>query len=118
MENGTNPIGNIYISHRAIASVAHHAVLSTYGVVGLTAKNLAEGLAHAIVKDPSLGVDVVYDGISIKIDLYIIVEYGTRIKTVASSVAEIVNYQIENTIGLNVSEVNVHVRAVRVSDRD
>ena len=118
MENGTNPIGNIYISHRAIASVAHHAVLSTYGVVGLTAKNLAEGLAHAIVKDPSLGVDVAYDGTSIKIDLYIIVEYGTRIKTVASSVAEIVHYQIENTIGLTVSEVNVHVRAIRVSDRD
>jgi uncharacterized alkaline shock family protein YloU len=118
METGTNPIGNIFISHRAIASVAYHAVLSTYGVVGLTAKNIAEGLAQVIVKDPTLGVDVSYDGRSIKIDLYIIVEYGTRIKTVASSAAEVVNYQIENTIGLTVSEVNVHVRGIRVSDRD
>lgn len=118
MEKGINPIGNIYISHRAIASVAHHAVQSTYGVVGLTAKNFAEGLAHVVVKDPTLGVDVHYDGRAIKIDLYIIVEYGTRIKIVATSVAEVVIYQIENTIGLSVSEVNVHVRGLRVSDRD
>ena len=118
METDTNPIGNIFISHRAIASIAHHAVLSTYGVVGLTAKNFASGLAQVIVKDPTLGVDVDFDGLSVKIDLHIIVEYGTRIKTVASSVAEIVKYQIENTTGLIVREVNVHVRSVRVSDRD
>ena len=51
MENVENPLGNIYISYRAIASIAHKAALETYGVVGLTAKNLAAGLAQAIVKD-------------------------------------------------------------------
>ncbi len=118
MSDKTNLLGNIYISHRAIASIAHQAGLETYGVVGLAAKNLAEGLAHALVKDPTLGVDVRFDGTAIRIELYIIVEYGTRIKSVAASLSDSVRFQVEKAIGIPVSEVNVHVRGLRVSDLD
>ena len=118
MTEGTNPIGNIYVYHRAIATIACQSALSSYGVVGLAAKNLAEGLAQALVKDPTLGVDVHYDGKTIQIELYIIVEYGTRIKSVASSVADNVRYQVEKAIGLPVTQVNVHVRGLRVSNPD
>lgn len=118
LNKGNNPLGNIYVSHRAIATIAYQAVLESYGVVGLTAKNLAKGLAQAIVKDPTLGVDIHFNGNSIQIDLFIIVEYGTRIKTVATTVADQVRYQVEKTIGLPVSEVNVHVRGLRISDLD
>ncbi|MEJ5314015.1 MULTISPECIES: Asp23/Gls24 family envelope stress response protein [Anaerolinea] len=114
----SNPLGNIYVSYRAIATVAYQAALSSYGVVGFAAKNLAEGLAQVLVKDPTLGVDVRYVNNSIQIDLYIIVEYGTRIKMVASSVADNVRYQVEKAIGIPVSQVNVHVRGLRVSNPD
>jgi uncharacterized alkaline shock family protein YloU len=118
MNEGNNLLGNIYISHRAIASIAHQSALESYGVVGLAAKNLAEGLAQVLVKDPSLGVDVHYEGTIIKIDLYIIIEYGTRIKMVATSVADTVRFQVERTLGVPVREVNVHVRGLRVSNPD
>jgi uncharacterized alkaline shock family protein YloU len=118
MENETNPIGNILVSHRAIATIAYHSVQESYGVVGLAPKNLASGFAKALVKDPTLGIDVDFNGESIKIDLYIIVEYGTRIKAVASSVANLIRYKVENTIGLPVTEVNVHVRGLRISSPD
>ncbi len=114
----TNPLGNIFISHRAIASIAHQAALESYGVVGLAAKNLAEGLAQVLVKDPTLGVEVEYTGDGIKIDLYIVIEYGTRIKMVASSVSDSVRYQVEKAIGLPVHSVNVHVRGLRISNPD
>ncbi|BAJ63552.1 MULTISPECIES: Asp23/Gls24 family envelope stress response protein [Anaerolinea] len=114
----SNPLGNIFVSYRAIATVAYQSALSSYGVVGFAAKNLAEGLAQVLVKDPTLGVDVRYVNNSIQIDLYIIVEYGTRIKMVASSVADNVRYQVEKTIGIPVSQVNVHVRGLRVSNPD
>jgi len=71
MSEGTNPIGNIYISHRAIASIAYQCAIETYGVVGLAAKNLATGLANVIVKDPTLGVDVQFDGDKLSINLFI-----------------------------------------------
>jgi uncharacterized alkaline shock family protein YloU len=115
-----NPLGNIYISHRAIASIAHHAALESYGVVGLAAKNLAEGLAQAIVKDPTLGVEIGFDGTTVQIDIYIIVEYGVRIKSVASLVADSVGFNVENTLGIPMETVNVniHVRGLRISDTD
>ena len=114
----TNPLGNIYVYHRAIATIACQSAMSSYGVVGLAAKNLAEGLAQVIVKDPSMGVDVQYEGKTIQIDLYIIIEYGTRIKSVAASVSDSVRYQVEKAMGVPVTSVNVHVRGLRVSDTD
>jgi uncharacterized alkaline shock family protein YloU len=118
MKEGNNPLGNIYVSYRAISTVAYQSALQSYGVVGLAAKNLAEGLAQVLVKDPALGVDVHFDGKAILIDLYVIVEYGTRIKSVASSVSDNVRYQVEKVFGLPVSQVNVHVRGLRISDTD
>ncbi|MCX8024729.1 MAG: Asp23/Gls24 family envelope stress response protein [Thermanaerothrix sp.] len=118
MKHSANPYGNIYLSPKAIATIAYHAALESYGVVGLAPKNLAEGIAQVLVKEPTHGVDVHFTDDSVVIDLYIIVEYGTRIQTVASSVADNVRYQIEKNTGLPVKEVNVHVRGLRVSNTD
>ena len=118
MNEGNNQLGNIFISYRAISSVAYQSALQSYGVVGLAAKNLALGLAQALVKDPTLGVDVHFDNKMIQIDLYVIVEYGTRIKSVAASVSDNVRYQVERVFGLPVSQVNVHVRSLRISNTD
>ncbi len=118
MKEGNNPLGNIYVSYRAIATVAYQSALQSYGVVGLVAKNLAEGLAQVLVKDPTLGVDVHFDSKAIQIDLYVMVEYGTRIKSVAASVSDNVRYQVERVFGLPVSQVNVHVRGLRISNPD
>lgn len=114
----TNPLGNIFISHHAIATVAQHSALESYGVVGLAAKNLAEGITSVLVKEAMKGVEVDFHPEGITIDLFIIVEYGTRITMVAASVADTVRYQVEKTIGLPVKSVNVHVRGLRISDQD
>lgn len=118
MNDENVPLGSIHISPQAIATIAYHAARQSYGVVGLTSKNLVDGLAHVIVKDPSHGVEVSYDGQNITIDLYVIIEYGTRIKSVASSVRNTVRYNVEKALGMPVKEVNVHVRGLRISDLD
>ena len=111
----TTPIGSIHISPKAIATIAWQAALQSYGVVGLAPKNLADNIAGRIVKDPLQGVDVTYDGSEITIDLYIIVEYGTRIKSVATSVAHTVRYHVEKALGLPLHAINVHVQGLRIS---
>mgnify|MGYP000577915670 FL=1 len=70
------------------------------------------------MKDPTNGVEVHYDGQEIKIDLYVIIEYGTRIKSVASSVSNTVRFQVERALGMPIGEVNVHVRGLRISNYD
>lgn len=111
----TNTVGNVYLSHRAICSIVSHVAQQSYGIVGLAPKNLAAGIAAAIVKDSMQGVSVKSDGKNVTIDLYIIVEYGTRISSVADSVASAVKYQIEKTTGLHVKSVNIHVKGLRIS---
>ena len=118
MSNETTSIGSIHISPRAIATIAFHAARSTYGLVGFTSKNLVNGLTKVLVKDPTHGVEVSYDGKDITIDLYIIVEYGTNVKSIAASLVSAVRYQVERTLGMPVKEVNVHVQGLRISDID
>lgn len=118
MSDEITPIGSIKISPRAIATIAYHAARQSYGVVGLTSKNLMRGITQVLVKDPTRGIEVHYDGQNILIDLYVIIEYGTRIKSVASSVSNTVRYSVEKAIGMPVKEVNVHVRGLRISNLD
>lgn len=118
MTREDTPYGSVHVSPRAIATITYQAARSSYGVVGLASKNLVNGLSNALVKDPTHGVEVHYDGTHINIDIYIIIEYGTRIASVASSVSNTVHYQVEKALGLPVNQVSVHVQGLRVSDLD
>lgn len=118
MDEAKNSVGNVYISHRAIASIAYQSALESYGVVGMAAKNVAAGLTQLLIKDPTMGVEVNFDGRKLKINLFIVIEYGTRISSVASSVADSVRFQVEKATGLPVDSVNVHVRGLRISYTD
>jgi uncharacterized alkaline shock family protein YloU len=118
MGEETTLLGGIHISPNAIASIAYHATLQSYGVVGLAPKNFAEGVALTITCEPARGVSVSFDGENIDIDIYVIVEYGTRITTVADSVANTVRYHVETAIGMPVHMINVHVAGLRISNED
>ena len=113
-----NPLGKIEISRTAIATLAAQAVLQSYGVVGMAAKNLADDLTTALGDAAHRGVEVHMDGDRIQIDLYVIVEYGTRISSVAHSIMNVVRYTVERALGVQVAEVNVHVQGLRVSSVD
>ena len=118
MAKDQTPLGSIHISPNAVATIAYHATQGSYGVVGLAPKNLADGLTHAITREPSRGVSVHYDGEKIDIDVYIVIEYGTRVNEVAASVSHAVRFNVEKALGLRVNNVNVHVTGLRVSDAD
>ncbi len=111
--------GRIEISPQAIATLAGEAVLHCYGVVGMANKNLIDGIADLLQPDRwGRGVDVrVRDG-EIIVDLYVIVQYGTRISEVAHGVMHGVQYALEQALGVPVAEVNVHVQGLRMPNGD
>jgi len=112
------PQGKIDISPLAIATIAAHATIRSYGIVGMAAKNVVEGIAATVTGDPHKGITVRLAGGSVQIDLYVIVEYGTRISSVARSVANTVKFNVEKSTSLPVSEVNVYVQGLRISNTD
>ncbi len=118
MGEDTTTLGGIHISPNAVATIACQATLESYGVVGLSARNLADGLMKSITRDPSRGITVRYNGEELDIEIHIIIEYGTRISSVAESVANTVRFHVEKALGLKVNSVNVHVAGLRVSNTD
>ncbi len=116
MSKEETTLGKIHVSPNAIATIAYHATLRSYGVVGLAAKNLASGLAQSITRDPNRGVSVHHNDENIDIDIYIIVQHGTNIASVARSVANTVRYHVEKALGVRINSIDVHVAGLRVGD--
>jgi uncharacterized alkaline shock family protein YloU len=118
MGKETTTLGTIHISPNALATIAYHATLTSYGVVNLAPKDLAEGIATTFTREPAHGVAVHYNGEEIDIDVHIIIEYGTRITSVAASVANAVRYQVEKALGMPVHNVNIHVQGLHISENE
>jgi uncharacterized alkaline shock family protein YloU len=110
--------GNIYISYHAIATIAYQSALKSYGIVGLANENFTKGISRFFSKDQQSGVLINFENGVLIIDLFVIVEYGTRISSVAKSAANNVKFNVEKLVGVPVSKVNVHVRGLRISDTD
>jgi uncharacterized alkaline shock family protein YloU len=109
-------LGRIEVSPTAIASLASQAVLECYGVVGMATKDLASGIVE-ILQPAShrRGVDVHLDKSTIVVDLYVVIEYGTRIGVVARNIQSAVKYAVERALSAPVTAINVHVQDLRVS---
>jgi uncharacterized alkaline shock family protein YloU len=118
MEKKQKAMGRIFVSNHAIATIAYQSALESYGVVGMADKDIVHGISKILFNDPTSGVVINYDGDHLKIEMFIIIEYGTRISSVAESVAHSVKFQVEKMIGIPVESVNVHVRGLRVSNTD
>jgi len=118
MGKETTTLGTIHISPNALATIAYHATLTSYGVVDLAPKDLAEGIATTLTKEPAHGVAVHFNGEEVDIDVHIIIEYGTRITSVAASVANAVRYQVEKALGMPVHNVNVHDQGLHIRDNE
>ncbi|HSH04410.1 MAG TPA: Asp23/Gls24 family envelope stress response protein [Anaerolineae bacterium] len=107
-----NSLGKIDISPTAVATITHQAINQCYGVVGMTSKNRVEGLTDRLTRDPHRGIDVVIEDDGITITVYVIVQYGSRIRVVAQSIQKTVKFHIEKALGLPVKAVDVHVQGL------
>jgi len=118
MSETPQPVGRIEISHKAIATLASQAALRSYGVVGMASRNLVDGIVYLLARDPRHGVEIHTTDGQVCIELYIVVEYGTRVSSVTESVGHTVRYQIERALGMPIAFVNIHVQDLRVSNVD
>ena len=109
-------LGKIEVSPTAIASIASQAVLECYGVVGMATKDLASGIVEVLQPaSHRRGVDIHIGDDLIVVDLYVVIEYGTRIATVAQNIQSVVKYTVEKALGVPVVAVNIHVQDLRIS---
>lgn len=107
-------LGVIDISTTAVTTIASQAINQCYGVVGMANKNLANGIANLLSRDSKRGIDVAIEEGVITIDVYVIVEYGVRIRAVAESIQHTVKFHVEKALNMPVNAVNVYVQGLRM----
>ncbi len=113
IEEENNDAG-VEISEDVVAVIAGVAVSDVQGVAGM-AKGFAGGITEALSgkKNLAKGIKVEVAGKETKIDVNIIVEYGSRIPDVAFEIQSRIKKSVKEMTGLDVVAVNVHVQGVQ-----
>lgn len=108
---------NIKIADDVVAVIAGVAVSEVQGVYEMSG-GFAGGISEVLSgkKNLAKGIKVEISEKTTKIDVNIIVEYGTRIPDVAFEIQNKVKKAVETMTGLNVTEVNVHVQGVNTDN--
>ena len=111
-------LGQIIIDTDVIATYAGSVAVECFGIVGLAAVNMKDGLVKLLKKD------YLHHGISVKIeennritlDFHVIVSYGVSISTVSDNLISTVKYKVEEFTGMKIEKINIFVEGVRVID--
>ena len=108
--------GKIEVSPSAIATAVSRVVLECYGVVGIAHRRLRHGKAELLEdRAYSRGVIVAIEGGEVVIDVYIVVEYGTRISEVANNVISGIRDSLQRMLGPAAIRVKVNIQGLRIS---
>ncbi|MGI6199716.1 MAG: Asp23/Gls24 family envelope stress response protein [Christensenellales bacterium] len=110
-----NDLGAITISDQVLGTLAGAFAVECYGVVGMASKKASDGIVELLGRDNlSRGVKIAVQDNRMVVDLFIIVQYGTSMAAVAQNIIDTVKYNLEQTTGMTVTEVNVTIEGVRV----
>ena len=106
--------GRIEVFPSAVGAIAAHAALRCYGITGMAARGLRDGVAELLRRENvDRGVDVVEVEGGLAIDVFVIVQYGIRISEVAHNLQQAVKFEVERSVNVPVAQVNVNVQGVR-----
>lgn len=109
--------GTVYFVSDVLATIAGLAVTEVEGVANTVSGNgsfvdMFARKAQSNSKNLTRGIKVDVVGNDVTVNVTIIVEYGSPVPEVASSIQENVKKAIETMTGMNVKSVDVHVQGV------
>ena len=111
-------LGIITIDQEVIAKYAGTDAVECFGIVGMAAVNMKDGLVHLLRKESlTKGIHVsMSEENHITIDFHIIVAYGVSISAVTDNLISNVKYRVEEFSGMPVDKINIYIEGVRVID--
>lgn len=111
-------LGIITVNPEVIAKYAGTVAVECFGIVGMAAVNVKDGLVRLLKKDSlTHGIQVtISDDNRITIDFHVIVSYGVSISAVTDNLISNVKYRVEEFSGMPVDKINIYIEGVRVID--
>ncbi len=113
-----NELGTVSIDSEVVATYAGSVAVECFGIVGMAAVNVKDGLVKLLKKDYlHHGISVqIGNGNQITLDFHVIVSYGVSIAAVSENLMSTVKYKVEEFTGMAVEKINIFVEGVRVID--
>ena len=110
-------MGEITINTDVIATYAGSVAVECFGIVGMAAVNMKDGLVKLLKKDSlKHGINVTLNENKISLDFHVIVAYGVSIRAVSDNLIANVKYKVEAFTGIEVENINILVEGFRVID--
>ena len=111
-----NEQGAVTVSTNVYTDIAGTAASNCFGVKGMAARSVKDGVYHLLRKESaSKGVKVEFHSDdSITIDLHIMVDQGVNLTALGNSIINEVSYVVNKTTGTRVRAVNVFVDSMNV----
>ena len=109
-----NPNGRVNVTTNVYTDIAGTAASNCFGVKGMAARSVRDGLYHLLRKESmSKGVLVdFHSDKSITIHLHIIVDNGVNLNAVGEAIISEVRYVVQKTTKTKVRAVNVYIDAM------
>ncbi len=116
--NVTTELGLVTIEPEVIAKYAGTVAIESFGIVGMAAVSLKDGIVKLLKKESlTHGIQVtISEDDKLTIDFHVIVSYGVSISAVGENLVNNVKYKVEEFTGMAVDKINLHVEGVRVID--
>ena len=110
-------LGKIVIDTDVIATYAGSVAVECFGIVGMAAISMKDGLVKLLKKDSlKHGIHVKINENKITLDFHVIVAYGVSIQAVSDNLMSNVKYRVEEFSGMPVDKINIYIEGVRVID--
>ena len=111
-------LGIITIDSEVIAKYAGSVAVQCFGIVGMAAVSMKDGLVKLLKKESlTHGIQVsISDENKITLNFHVIVVYGVSISAVSDNLISNVKYKVEEFSGMPVEKINIFVEGVRVID--
>ena len=110
-------LGEVTINTDVIATYAGSVAVECFGIVGMAAVNMKDGLVKLLKKDSlKHGINVELNDNKISLDFHVIVAYGVSIRAVSDNLIANVKYKVEAFTGIEVESINIMVEGVPVID--
>ena len=109
-----NSLGKVVISNNVFTDIAGTAATNCFGVKGMAARSMKDGLYHLLRKEAAgRGVRIhFHDHQSISIDLHIMVDAGVNLSAVAGSIISEVRYVVTRYTNTRIRSVNVFIDSI------
>ena len=111
-------LGRIHIDSDVIATYAGSVAVECFGIIGMAAVSMKDGLVKLLRKDSlKHGINVnITENNKILLDFHVIVSYGVNISAIADNLISNVKYKVEAVTGMEISKINIYVEGVRAID--